>query len=103
MDFAAKKAGGDVKQYKDYPRLLEQKDVDAAVINTNFAGEAGLIPAKDAIIIEGKDSPYANVIAVRTEDKNKPEIKALVKAANSKEVKDYINKVLVPKGIVPAF
>ena len=83
------------------PRTLE--DVDAAVINTNFAGEAGLIPAKDAIIIEGKDSPYANVIAVRTEDKNKPEIKALVKAANSKEVKDYINKVLVPKGIVPAF
>ena len=83
------------------PRTLE--DVDAAVINTNFAGEAGLIPSKDAIVIEGKDSPYANVIAVRTEDKNKPEIKALVKAANSKEVKDYINKVLVPKGIVPAF
>lgn len=83
------------------PRTLQ--DVDAAVINTNFAVEANLIPAKDAIVIEGKDSPYANVVAVRTEDKNSPEIKALVKAANSKEVKDYINKVLVPKGIVPAF
>lgn len=83
------------------PRTLQ--DVDAAVINTNFAVEAKLIPAKDAIVIEGKDSPYANVVAVRDEDKNKPEIKALVKAANSKEVKEYINKVLVPKGIVPAF
>lgn len=83
------------------PRTLQ--DVDASVINTNFAVEANLIPAKDAIVIEGKDSPYANVIAVRAADKDAPEIKALVKAANSKEVKDYINKVLVPKGIVPAF
>ena len=83
------------------PRTLQ--DVDAAVINTNFAVEANLIPAKDAIIIEGKESPYANVIAVRKADKNNPEIKALVKAANSKEVKDFINKTLVPKGIVPAF
>ncbi|MDO5562881.1 MAG: MetQ/NlpA family ABC transporter substrate-binding protein [Synergistaceae bacterium] len=83
------------------PRTLQ--DVDAAVINTNFAVEAKLIPAKDAIVIEGKDSPYANIIAVRAADKNTPEVKALIKAANSKEVKDYINKVLVPKGIVPAF
>ncbi|WP_281680616.1 MetQ/NlpA family ABC transporter substrate-binding protein [Synergistes jonesii] len=83
------------------PRTLQ--DVDAAVINTNFAVEAGLIPAKDAIIIEGKDSPYANVVAVRDEEKDSPAIKALVKASNSKEVKDFINKELVPKGIVPAF
>ena len=83
------------------PRTLQ--DVDAAVINTNFAVEAGLIPAKDAIIIEGKDSPYANVVAVREEDKDSDAIKALVKASNSKEVKDFINKELVPKGIVPAF
>ena len=83
------------------PRTLQ--DVDAAVINTNFAVEAGLITAKDAIIIEGKDSPYANVVAVRAEEKDSPAIKALVKASNSKEVKDFINKELVPKGIVPAF
>lgn len=83
------------------PRTLQ--DVDAAVINTNFAVEAGLIPAKDAIIIEGKDSPYANVVAVREEDKDSDAIKALVKASNSKEVKEFINKELVPKGIVPAF
>ncbi|MDL2316097.1 MetQ/NlpA family ABC transporter substrate-binding protein [Desulfovibrio sp. OttesenSCG-928-A18] len=83
------------------PRTLQ--DVTASVINTNFASEAGLIPSKDAIIIEGKDSPYANVIAVREEDKDKPEIQALVRAVNSPEVKAYIVKELEPKGIVPAF
>lgn len=83
------------------PRTLP--DVDASVINTNFAVEAKLIPAKDAIVIEGKDSPYANVIAVRAADRNNPAVKALVKAANSKEVKKYIETKLVPKGIVPAF
>ncbi len=83
------------------PRTLP--DVDASVINTNFAVEAKLIPAKDAIVIEGKDSPYANVIAVRMQDRDSPAVKALVKAANSKEVKKYIETELVPKGIVPAF
>lgn len=83
------------------PRTLQ--DVTAAVINTNFAVEADLVPARDAIIIEGKDSPYANVIAVRAADKDKPEIKALVKAVNSPEVKKFIQETLVPKGIVAAF
>ncbi len=83
------------------PRTLP--DVDASVINTNFAVEAKLIPARDAIVIEGKESPYANVIAVRAADINSPAVKALVKAANSKEVKKFIETELVPKGIVPAF
>jgi D-methionine transport system substrate-binding protein len=83
------------------PRTLE--DTTASVINTNFAVEAGLVPSKDAIIIEGSDSPYVNVIAVRKADVDKPVIKALVKAVNSPEVKKYIEEQLVPKGIVPAF
>jgi len=83
------------------PRILQ--DVRAAVINTNFAAEANLVPARDAIIIEGKDSPYANVVVVRAEDVDKPAIKALVKASNSPEVKAYIEQNLIPKGIVPAF
>ena len=83
------------------PRTLD--DVTAAVINSNFAGEAGLIPSKDAIIMEGKDSPYANIIAVREAEKDSPAIQALAKAANSPEVKAYIVKELEPKGIVPAF
>lgn len=83
------------------PRTLD--DVTAAVINTNFAGEAGLIPSTDAIIIEDKDSPYANVVVIRAADQDTPAAKALVKASQSKEVKEYIEKNLIPKGIVPAF
>jgi D-methionine transport system substrate-binding protein len=83
------------------PRTLV--DVTASVINTNFAAEAGLVPSRDAIIIEGKDSPYANVIAVREADKDTPAVKALVKAVQSTEVKNYIIRELEPKGIVPAF
>ena len=56
------------------PRTLQ--DVTAAVINTNFAGEAGLNPAKDAIVIEDKDSPYANIIVVREADKDSDKTKA---------------------------
>lgn len=83
------------------PRTLV--DVTASVINTNFASEAGLIPARDAIVIEGKDSPYANVIAVREADKDSPKIRALVKAVSSPEVKAFIIKELEPKGIMAAF
>ncbi len=83
------------------PRTLQ--DVTASVINTNFAVEAGLVPSKDAIVIEGKDSPYANILVVRGADKDSPMAKALIKAVNSPEVKEYIIKELEPKGIVPAF
>lgn len=83
------------------PRTLV--DVTASVINTNFASEAGLIPSRDAIVIEGKDSPYANVIAVREADKDSPKIRALVKAVSSPEVKAFIIKELEPKGIMAAF
>ena len=83
------------------PRTLD--DTTASVINTNYAVEGGLIPARDAITIEDKDSPYANVVAIRKADADKPAIKALVKAINSPEVKKYIMDELVPKGIVPAF
>ncbi len=83
------------------PRTL--KDVTAAVINTNFASEAGLIPSKDALLIESGDSPYANVVAVRAESVETPAVRALVKAATSPEVKAFIEEKLVPKGIVPAF
>jgi len=83
------------------PRTLQ--DVSAAVINTNFAVEAELMPSRDAIAIESKDSPYANVIAVRADTVNTPAIKALVNASHSPEVKTYIENELLSKGIVPAF
>lgn len=81
------------------PRVL--KDLDAAVINSNFALEADL-KLTDALAVEAKNSPYANVLAVRKEDKDKPYIKALSKALNSPEVKKFIEDKY--KGsIIPAF
>ncbi|WP_333631796.1 MetQ/NlpA family ABC transporter substrate-binding protein, partial [Agrobacterium cavarae] len=68
------------------PRSLD--DTDASVINTNYATAAGLNPKKDAIAIESEKSPYANVIAVRTEDKDKPWVKTLVESYHSPEVKN---------------
>ena len=82
------------------PRVL--KDVTAAVINTNYALEADLVPTKDAIVIEGENSPYANVLAVRTDNKNDPLIKKLTDVLTSKEVKDYIKKEY-KGGIVATF
>lgn len=82
------------------PRVLG--DVDAAVINSNYALQANLNPTKDAIAIEPKDSPYSNVLAVRTKDKDKDSIKALSKALNSPEIKKFIEEKY--KGsIIPSF
>jgi D-methionine transport system substrate-binding protein len=72
------------------PRALG--DVDAAVINTNYALPAQLQPTKDAIALEDIRSPYANIIVVRTQDKDQPWVKKLVAAYQSPEVKAYIDK-----------
>lgn len=82
------------------PRSLD--DVTVAAINTNFALEAGIDPVKDAIAREAADSPYANVIAVRKADKDKPWIAKLVKAYNSPEVKEFI-LTKFKNAVVPAF
>ena len=71
------------------PRALE--DADIAIINMNFALEAKLDP-KSAIYSEGSDSPYANIVAVREGDENRPELQKIMKALTSKEVKDFIEK-----------
>jgi len=67
-------------------------DLDAAAINTNYAIVAGLVPTKDAITIEDGNSPYANVIAVRTKDKEDPVFQKLIKAYHSAEVKQWIDE-----------
>lgn len=71
------------------PRSLD--DVDAAVINTNYALEAGLRPTVDAIAIEGAESPYANLIVVRSEDKDADWVKTLVEAYHDDSIKVFIN------------
>ncbi len=70
------------------PRVL--KDVDAAAINTDFAMQAKLTPTRDAIAIEDPQGPYANIIAVRAGDQNKPWVAKLISAYHSPEVKQYI-------------
>ncbi|QQZ10489.1 MetQ/NlpA family ABC transporter substrate-binding protein [Heyndrickxia vini] len=65
---------------------------DAVVINSNFAIDVGMDPKKDSIAIEGDDSPYVNVIAVRKGDENKKAIKTLVEVLHSKEIQDFILK-----------
>lgn len=82
------------------PRVL--KDVDLAVINGNYALEAGLSPTQDAILIEGKESPYTNIVAVRAGDEKREEIVELMKALNSQEIADFINQTY-NGGVVPAF
>ncbi|MFC5429520.1 MetQ/NlpA family ABC transporter substrate-binding protein [Paraburkholderia denitrificans] len=82
------------------PRALG--DVDAAIINTNYALAAGMQPTKDAIALEDIRSPYANVIAVRIQDKDKPWVKKLVAAYQSEDVRQFIKNEF--KGsMVPSF
>ncbi|WP_286035644.1 MetQ/NlpA family ABC transporter substrate-binding protein [Succinatimonas hippei] len=82
------------------PRALE--DVDAAVINTNFAMQADLIPQRDAIVIEGADSPYVNILVANPESAKKEDMKILIKAVQSEETRAFIEKQY--KGaVLPAF
>ena len=82
------------------PRVLP--DVDVALINTNYALEAGLNPVKDALFIEGSDSSYANIVVTTAERKDDPAIGKLVAALHTEKVRQYILEHY--KGaIVPAF
>ncbi|CAM3675016.1 MetQ/NlpA family ABC transporter substrate-binding protein [Bordetella bronchialis] len=82
------------------PRSLD--DVDLALINTNYALEAGLVPTKDALFIEGSDSPYANVLVARPDNRDQPAVQKLVAALHTPEVKQFILEKY--KGaVVPAF
>lgn len=82
------------------PRSLD--DVDLAVINTNYAVPAGLSPSRDALFHEGKDSPYANIVVVRTVDKNNPQLLKLVIALHSPEVLAKAKQLFGPDAI-PVF
>ncbi|MFF5425020.1 MULTISPECIES: MetQ/NlpA family ABC transporter substrate-binding protein [unclassified Streptomyces] len=83
------------------PRALN--DVDAAVINGNYAIEAELQPAKDALVLEKADgNPYANFLAVKKGNENDARVQKLAKLLNSPEVKKYIEDTY--KGsVIPAF
>lgn len=71
------------------PNVL--KDVDYAIINSNYAIEAGLNPVKDSLAIENSASEYVNILAVKEGNENSDSIKALKAALESKQVADFIS------------
>ncbi len=82
------------------PRVLNQ--VDLALINTNYALEAKLNPTQDALLLEGKESPYANILVARPDNKDSEAVQKLAKALNTPAVKQFIEEKY--KGaVVPAF
>jgi D-methionine transport system substrate-binding protein len=82
------------------PRVLSQ--VDLALINTNYALEAKLNPTEDALIIEGSDSPYVNILVARADNQDSAAMQKLAKALNSPEVKAFILEKY-QGAVVPAF
>ncbi|MBO9874583.1 MULTISPECIES: MetQ/NlpA family ABC transporter substrate-binding protein [Xanthomonas] len=82
------------------PRVLDQ--VDLALINTNYALDAGLNPTRDALAIESKDSPYVNFLVARSDNKNDPRVQKLAKALTSPEVKAFIQRKY-QGAVLPAF
>lgn len=82
------------------PRTLDT--VEAAIITGNYALQAGYKPSEDALLLEGKESPYVNVLAVRGDNENSEDIKKLGKALTSEKVKKYILDNY-DGAVVPAF
>ncbi len=79
-------------------------DADLAVINGNYALDAGLTPSKDALVLEqAKDSPYANELVVRTADKDNEYLKKLAELMTSPELKTYIEQNWTDGSVLPAF
>lgn len=72
------------------PRQLEE--LDAAAINSNYAIESGFVPSEDSIFIEPKDSPWVNIVAARTENKDDEAIKKFLDIYQSDEVIEFIDE-----------
>ncbi|OAM88692.1 methionine ABC transporter substrate-binding lipoprotein MetQ [Termitidicoccus mucosus] len=79
------------------PRALP--DVDLAIINTTYASQIDLNPARDGLFVEGKDSPYVNLIVAREDNKDSPEVRNFVKAYQSDEVLAAAGRIF-PGGFV---
>ncbi len=72
------------------PRTLV--DVDASVINGNYAIEAGFNPIEDALLLEDGNSPYVNILTTREDNANDPKVQALIKALQTKEIQSFIEE-----------
>lgn len=79
-------------------------DVDAAVINGNFALDADLIPTEDSIALENpEDNPYVNIVAYRTADEGSEGITALIELLQSEDVREFITTTWPNGELIPAF
>lgn len=74
------------------PELYDSETGVLLAINTNYAIGADLNPVEDALIIEGSESSYANIIAARSEDKDSDALKTLVDVLKSEEIQDFITE-----------
>lgn len=75
------------------PRSLDDNKIDLAVINTTYASQINLTPAKDGLFVEDKDSPYVNIIVSREDNKDSEAVKQFVQAYQSDEVFNEADKV----------
>lgn len=96
LDIESNPKNLEIKEIEAAQLARTLQDVDLAVINGNYAIEAGLNVGKDALAVEDKESEaaqtYANIVAVKEGNENNEAIKALVEALKSDKVKDFINE-----------
>ena len=78
------------------PSLLatayQNDEADLIAINANFAFGIDLNPADDSVLLEADNSPYVNVIAVRSGDEDSDKIKKLIEVLHSDEIKDFVEE-----------
>ncbi|MBH3302398.1 MetQ/NlpA family lipoprotein [Serratia marcescens] len=75
------------------PRSLDDQQIALAVINTTYASQIGLTPAKDGLFVEDKDSPYVNLLVAREDNKDAENVKKFVQAYQSDDVDAAANKI----------
>ena len=74
-------------------------NVDIAVINAGFALAAGLVPSKNALVIENENSNYANIVVVCEDDKDQPRMKVLIEVLRSSKVEAIAEKIFKDNAI----
>lgn len=72
------------------PKMYETEEEALVAINTNYAIGAELNPTEDALILEGSESPYVNVIAVKKKNKDNKALNTLVEVLHSEEIQNFI-------------
>ncbi|KGP91647.1 methionine ABC transporter substrate-binding protein [Pontibacillus chungwhensis BH030062] len=74
------------------PQNYEREEDALVAINTNYAIEAGLNPTEDSLFIEGDDSPYANLLVTKTENKDSEALKTVLEVLQSEEIRSFIKE-----------